>query len=106
LQATAIDSTVLETEFKRRPALREQVRIVDVMGPSPVPPWVVQTHLPAELRQDLRRLLLDMHQHPAGQAALALGDLARFAAVTDSDYDAIRDMEQVAAHINLANDEL
>jgi phosphonate transport system substrate-binding protein len=102
LQATAIDSTVLETEFKRRPALREQVRIIDVMGPSPIPPWVVQTSLPPELRESLRDLLLNMHHEPAGRAALALGDLARFAAVTDADYDAIREMEKVAAHINLA----
>ncbi len=102
LQATAIDSTVLETEFKERPALRGQLRIIDVMGPSPIPPWVVQTSLPAELRQALRDRLLNMHHDPAGRAALALGDLACFAAVTDADYDAIREMEKVAAHISLA----
>jgi len=101
LQATAIDSTVLETEFKRRPGLSEQVRIIDVMGPSPIPPWVVQTSLPPKLRQVLRGLLLDMHHDPAGRAALALGDLERFAAVTDGDYDVIREMERVAAHVNL-----
>src|SRR5262245_7628150 len=49
LQATAIDSTVLETEFELQPGLRDQVRIIDVMGPSPIPPWVVQTRLPVEL---------------------------------------------------------
>ena len=103
LQATAIDSTVLETEFKCRPALRDEVRIVDVMGPSPIPPWVVQTRLPADLRDTLRRLLLDMHHDPAGQAALALGDLARFTAVTDADYDAIRTMERAAAHLELVD---
>ncbi len=105
LQASAIDSTVLETEFKRQPALRDQVRLIDVMGPSPVPPWVAQTRLPADLRATLRGALLDMHHNPAGQAALAVGDLARFAAVTDADYDAIREMERVAAHINLVGDD-
>jgi phosphonate transport system substrate-binding protein len=101
LQASAIDSTVLETEFKRQPALREQVRIIEVMGPSPSPPWVVQTHLPLELRATLRRLLLEMHDTPDGQAALATGNLARFARVSDADYDVIREMERAAAHIDL-----
>ena len=104
LQATAIDSTVLETEFERRPELRAQLRIIDQMGPSPIPPWVVQTRLPAELRQGLRTRLLDMQADPAGRAALALGGLARFAAVTDADYDPIREMERLAAHINLLPD--
>jgi len=104
LDASAIDSTVLETELEREPALRDQIRIIDVMGPSPVPPWVVQTSLPAELRAALRGHLLDMHRNPAGQAALALGRVARFAAVSDGDYDAIREMEKTAAHINLPAD--
>ncbi len=101
LDATAIDSTVLETEFERRPELREQVRIIDVMGPSPIPPWVAQTSLPDAVRAAARAALLDMHQHPAGRAALAAGRLARFAAVSDADYDAIRAMERAAAHITL-----
>src|SRR5262249_11092873 len=102
LQATAIDSTVLETEFELQPGLRDRVRIVDVMGPSPIPPWVVQSRLPLELRQTLRALLVNMHDDPAGRAALAVGRLARFATVSDEDYDAIRDMERIAGHINLA----
>ena len=104
LDATAIDSTVLETEFERRPELRDQVRVVDVMGPSPIPPWVVQTRLPAELKTALRDALAHMHGDPAGQAALAAGRLARFALVTDADYDPIREMERVAAHITLLGD--
>jgi len=102
LDAKTIDSTVLETAFERQPELREQVRVIDVMGPSPIPPWVVQTSLPAELRQTLRALLVTMHADVAGQRALAVGGVARFAAVNDGDYDAIRDMERVAGHIKLA----
>ena len=105
MQASAIDSTVLETEFKRQPALREQVRVVDVLGPSPSPPWVAQTGLPAAVRAQVRGALLAMHTTPAGQAALAVGGLARFAAVTDADYDPIRAMEKAGAHLKLEGDE-
>jgi len=101
LAASAIDSTVLETEFQRQPALREQVRVIEVLGPSPSPPWVAQTRLPAALRARVRETMLAMHHNPAGQAALARAGLARFAAVSDSDYDVIREMEKAAAHVNL-----
>jgi phosphonate transport system substrate-binding protein len=99
LDATAIDSTVLETELERDPALAAEIRLIDALGPSPIPPWVVGTHVLAEQRQALRELLLDMHTDPAGRQALAVGGLARFAAVTDRDYDVIREMAQVGAHL-------
>jgi phosphonate transport system substrate-binding protein len=101
LEATAIDSTVLETEFEQHPDLQSELRIIYQLGPSPIPPWVVATSLPSDLRQVLRALLLNMHAHPAGQAALALGRIERFARVTDRDYDPIREMERLAGHITL-----
>ena len=104
LAACAIDSTVLETEFAAQPGLRRQVRIIAVLGPSPSPPWVMQTRLPAELRARARAALLNMHDNAAGQAALARAGLARFAAVSDSDYDPIREMERVSEHLNLSLD--
>ena len=105
LAASAIDSTVLETELAAQPGLRDQIRIIEVLGPSPSPPWVAQTRLPAALRAQARAALLNMHSNPAGQAALAQARLARFAAVSDSDYDPIREMERVAQHLNLAPEE-
>ena len=101
LDATAIDSTVLETELARDPALADEVRIIGELGPSPMPPWVVVTRLPAEVRQAIRAELLEMHTHPAGRAALALGRLARFAAVRDKDYDAIREMARLSAQLDV-----
>lgn len=35
--ASAIDSTVLEIEFAKNPDLRSQIRIIDTLGPSPIP---------------------------------------------------------------------
>jgi phosphonate transport system substrate-binding protein len=100
LDATAIDSTVLETELERDPALGAEIRIIGELGPSPMPPWVAVTSLPAELRQALRAALLEMHTQPAGREALAVGRLARFAAVTDRDYDEIRQMVDFSAHLD------
>lgn len=93
--AAAIDSTVLALEVVHRPGLAARLRRIDTFGPSPAPPWVVSTNLPAALRQALQAALLGMAADPQGQALLRQADFRRFAPVEDRDYDPIRVMERL-----------
>jgi phosphonate transport system substrate-binding protein len=97
--ASAIDSTVLETELARDPSLQDRIRRIDVLGPSPIPPWVVTPRLSENLRSRLLDALLQMHLEPRGREILAQGRTARFAAVSDRDYDPIRRMENLAESV-------
>jgi phosphonate transport system substrate-binding protein len=99
IAASAIDSTVLELEFQVRPWLKEKLRIIEALGPSPMPPWVVSTKVPPELRQAIREVFWQMHKTEAGQAILAKGQLMRLMPVEDSDYDPIRKMAKMAAGV-------
>jgi phosphonate transport system substrate-binding protein len=101
IDASAIDSTVLEMEFERNPAIRSQLRIIDTLGPSPIPPWVVLRSLPQERRESLREALVGMHEDLRGREILARGPVAQFARVVDSDYDAIREMFRRAESVTL-----
>ncbi len=101
IDASAIDSTVLELLVERDPALRQQLRTVAVFGPSPIPPWVINTSVPPELRAALRDTLIQMHTDPTGQAILHSGQTARFAAVQDHDYDLIRQMLRLGQTVTL-----
>lgn len=101
IEASAIDSTVLDLELERRPEIKPRIRIVEILGPSPIPPWVISKRLPPSFRQELRTLLVEMHHDPAGRQILEAGHLARFAAVEDRDYDPIRRMAQQAEQIRL-----
>lgn len=102
VDASAIDSTVLELECELRPRLARAVRIVHTFGPSPAPPVVVSTKVSEELRRRLRRLILSVHHEPAGRELLARAGIARFAAVSDSHYDPIRRMAQCVKGIRLS----
>lgn len=102
VDATAIDSTVLETELRQRPDLRSQLRIIETLGPSPAPVWVVSTTVPAALRQQLRSLFLNLHTDPWEHKILHAAAVARFAAVSDRDYDPIRKMARLAESVHLA----
>jgi phosphonate transport system substrate-binding protein len=99
LDAAAIDSTVLEKELASRPELRDQIRVVDSLGPSPIPPWVASTTLAPADRASIREHLLGMHLHVDGHAILARGEMLRFVKVRDSDYDPIRHMAQISATV-------
>ena len=101
IDASAIDSTVLETELLRTPALRRQLKVISTLGPSPIPPLVVSRALPPALRHALRQALLTMHRDPPARDILATGRVHRYVAVLDADYNAIREMAAASANIAL-----
>jgi phosphonate transport system substrate-binding protein len=96
IDATAIDSTVLEMVLAKDPSIGERIRTIAVLGPSPAPPWVVHRSVSTDLRRALLEAFLSMGQQPQGQAILAAAGILRFAEVTDRDYDPIREMERIA----------
>jgi phosphonate transport system substrate-binding protein len=92
VDASGIDSTVLELEQAQQPEVARGLRVVESIGPSPVPPVVVAASRPETLKARLRQLLLAMHDDPEGRAILAAGLIDRFVPVRDADYDPIRAM--------------
>jgi phosphonate transport system substrate-binding protein len=57
VDGAAIDSTVLEWNAAQYKGLMDQIRVIDTLGPSPMPPWVISKRVPASLRAELRALL-------------------------------------------------
>jgi phosphonate transport system substrate-binding protein len=103
VDASAIDTTVMELELRRRPELADQFRAVETIGPSPIPPLVVARGVAAEIKQRLRDALLRMHEDGEGQAILSDGMIARFVAVHDADYDDIRRKALSAEEVSFSN---
>jgi len=102
IDASAVDSTVLEAEIARDPALVKALRVIGTLGPSPMPPWVLHRALDPALRAGIRDGLLVMHTDPAGRHILAQWGIAHFVTVDNTHYDPIRDMARQAANIPLA----
>lgn len=102
IDGAAIDSTVLEWLVTERAGLAEEIRVIDTIGPSPMPPWVISRQVPAKLRDDIRTLLLGMHTEPFGRVMLARARLDRFVEAADRDYDPIRVMARKAEQVSLA----
>jgi phosphonate transport system substrate-binding protein len=96
IDATAIDSTVLDQELRRRPGLTDQVRIIETLGPSPIPPLVVSRALEASVREAIRSAVLSMHTDGEGGAILASAAIKQFVTVSEADYEPIRQMARMA----------
>ena len=101
IDASAIDSTVLEYELAHSPALHDDIRVIGTLGPSPMPPWVMRANLPAALKYGLRETFLHMHRDAAGAAILRRWGMLRFESVDDIAYDPIRRMAADAANVRL-----
>jgi phosphonate transport system substrate-binding protein len=101
IDASAIDSTVLDCELRNDPALEPRLRRIATLGPSPIPPWVVQRSLPQPLKAALRSAFLSLSEDTRGRSLLAAGDYARFVTITDQDYDALREMTRLAQTVTL-----
>lgn len=102
IDATAIDSTVLELELRLWPELSQYIRVIDTLGPSPIPPCVASTMVPHEIISQIRQALLTMHSEPEGIELLSNLSLSRFERVYDSDYDLIRSMDEKARQMQFA----
>jgi len=101
VDATAIDSTVLDLLYRQDAGLASQLRVIETFGPSPSPPWVVARTVPSALRAAIREALLAMSTDPRGPDVLSAGMTSRFAVVMDADYDPIRRMAREAERIEL-----
>ena len=92
VDASAIDSQVLDVTLGEHPHLAGRLRVIDTLGPSTIQPVVAARRLPELLKAQLRSLLLGMHRSRASRAVFAHGCLEKFVAIKDRDYDDIRAM--------------
>jgi ABC-type phosphate/phosphonate transport system substrate-binding protein len=97
VDASAIDSQVLEIELVRHPNLSRRVRVIESLGPSPIQPALVSTRVPTPEREGIREALLSLHEDPAGRAVLRSCGVERFVRAEEKDYDPIRTMIAAAA---------
>lgn len=86
----AIDSMVLEQELRHHPELAQQVRVIESIGPSPMPPIVVAQRLGRNWLDRLQAALLQPDSDL--QAQMQQANVQRFAPVQSVDYQKLAQM--------------
>jgi phosphonate transport system substrate-binding protein len=87
---SAIDSTVLEQELRDFPELSHYLRVIDSIGPCPMPPVVVAQRLGTALIQELQSALL--HPDLELKAAMKRSHIQHYATVESQDYAGLDDL--------------
>jgi phosphonate transport system substrate-binding protein len=100
VDASAIDAQVLAIEMRDHPHLAEKLRVIDSLGPSTIQPFAAANHLPKGLKHDLQASFTELHHDLASRSYLDKGFIDRFVAVSDADYDDIRNMLAVCEEAN------
>jgi phosphonate transport system substrate-binding protein len=90
--ATAVDSHMLDVLLSQYTDIATKLRIIDMLGPSSIPPVVVSKSLDKELKCRIREVFVNMHQDPDAARGLHTGLIERFVVVADDDYQDIRTM--------------
>src|SRR5215216_287853 len=73
VDAAAIDSQVLAIELRNHPELAERLRLIGAFGPSTIQPVVAASRLPDQLRNQVRKLLVELGDDPAARPMLDHG---------------------------------
>jgi phosphonate transport system substrate-binding protein len=92
----AIDSHLLALIARDEPELANELRVIDVLGPSTIQPVVVSRRLPRSIKAKVRRTFLSLADDPAARHQLAEALVDRFVHLGDRDYDDLRRMSNVA----------
>src|SRR2546421_7692863 len=100
--ATAVDSQVLDVLIANDSRVAAELRVIDMLGPSSIPPVVIARRVDAGLKRAIGEALLSMHNDLLAARALAAGDIERFVQVSDEDYWDIRMIRDRAGAVNWA----
>lgn len=95
VDASAIDSQVLEVAIRDDPNLAASIRVIDTMGPSTIQPVAISNRLSVGLRTAITDVILSIHLDNRACSVLDHGLVDRFVAVGPESYDDIRHMVDV-----------
>lgn len=90
VDGAAVDSLVYDFAIARMPQYAARTRIIWKSPPYAAPPVVVHPSLNPELKEQLRRIFLDMDKDERGQAILKDLMIDRFVVLDDAAYDSVR----------------
>lgn len=99
VDGAAVDSLVFDAMVETNPQFVAQVEIIDKSPPFGIPPVVVPKALPLARKDQLREILLAMHDDPEGREILRKLKIDQFIRVEDSLYNSVREMiEKIRVH--------
>ena len=96
VDASSVDSLVLDYGRQMKDAAALNVRIIEHLGPAGIPPVVISRKADPSIRQPMMNALLAMNTDPEGKKILDKAMMTRFDPPDDHNYDDVRAYEKMA----------
>jgi phosphonate transport system substrate-binding protein len=93
VDGAAVDSLIWEYIQATYPKYTSKTKIIEKFGPFGIPPVVVSPNIAPKLKNQMKEILLKMHQNTEGKEILKGIFIDRFVVIDDSAYDSVREME-------------
>jgi phosphonate transport system substrate-binding protein len=84
--AAAVDANCLALYLDKYPDLKDDLLVLESLGPLPPYPILVRSDLPADLKHKISQALLNMHREPAWAKKLATFKVRQFGANSADTY--------------------
>jgi phosphonate transport system substrate-binding protein len=95
--SAAIDHTLYEYWKKNTPESAWEFRVIERLGPFPMPPLVISKYVPETLKEKIQTALLQMPPE-----LLSQHDVQAFQTVNDQTYDPIREAVQLGEQVQFS----
>lgn len=94
VDGAAVDHLIWEYINKSDSAYTSKTKIIKKLGPFCIPPFVTYPDCDSTLKQNMRAILLNMHNDPKGKKILDQLYIDEFVLVQDDCYQSIREMNE------------
>lgn len=94
VDAAAVDSLIWNYMTKNNSPFTKLTRIIKVSPAYGIPPVVVRPTLANDLKEELKKIFLDMHLDEKGKEILEKMEIDKFVKIDDSNYDSIREIRE------------
>lgn len=94
VDGAAVDSLIWDYAAATSPEFTSRTKIIRKSPPYGIPPVVIPRGLDPGIKEDLRKVFLNMHLDPEGRAILDKVKIDRLIEIEDRIYDSIREMRE------------
>ncbi len=89
VDAAAVDNLVFDAMLREDSELENVIRVIETSQPFGIPPVVAAKRADSKLTEEIREILLKLHEHQAGRDALTSLGFDRFTKGNVDDYDGV-----------------
>lgn len=94
IQSASVDSMVYEAYINKNPQAEKELKIVESFDDYPIPPFIIRKNINSNIKDRLKKALLEMHKNPQGAQILKAMSIDSLIEPENISYDKIKNIKK------------